>query len=110
MSREIAVLYWCDNNAAKHPPRSTPGDTVLVYSRDRAEVVEIELCDPCLSTITDAQMQEIAKVFGREQTPLEVDPALACPVVGCKRSTKPFKDSAGRRRHLTRVHPEWVEE
>lgn len=107
MSRELVLKYWCDNKAADHPKRTVEGDTILVYDRTHGEVREIELCDDCLSTITDHQMQEVVSVYGREQTDGVDSMMLVCPVVGCKRSTVPFKDAAGRRRHLTRMHPEF---
>lgn len=110
MSKELVIRYWCDNKAAKHPPRTVEGDTLLVYSPEKEQVLEIEICDSCLSKISHVQMQELVNTYGREQTPDEVSLDLLCPVVGCKRSTEPFKDKAGRTRHLTRVHPEFDQE
>lgn len=110
MARELVIKYWCDNKSAKHPPRTVEGDTILVYSREKGEVVELEICDACLSKITDAEMQILATTFGRQQDPEEIDIDRLCPVMGCKKAGKPFADKAGKNRHMTRVHPDWVDE
>jgi hypothetical protein len=105
--KELLIKYWCDNQAAKHPPRTVEGDTVLVYDIKKAEVREVDVCEPCLTGMTVPQMQDLVNTFGREQTSVETDPALCCPLPDCDRSNKPFKNPAGRARHLTRVHPEY---
>lgn len=106
MSRQITVNYFCDNAAAEHEPRTVEGDTYLIYSPKQSQVVEVDVCDPCVSGIPYAQMQEIADLYGRKQTDAEVDPSLVCPHTDCKRHTEPFKDEGGKHRHLTRAHGE----
>ena len=108
MSKEIYVRFWCDNPA--HPPRTAEADTITVWLEQREERVEVEVCDDCLKTLAYAEVMDLAEQFGRAPTPPEEDPMLVCPHVECPRHTKPFKDSAGRQRHLTRVHNEPAEE
>jgi hypothetical protein len=111
MSKEMVIHYWCDNaKVAGHLPRSTEGDTIMVYDRQHMKVVEIDICDPCLSDMTDSQMQALAITLGRDPVVPELDPELCCPLIECSRHLKPFKDKAGKARHMTRTHPEWVAE
>lgn len=105
--KEAVFHYWCDNRAAKHPPRTIEGDTLLVYSPSKEKVVEVDVCETCQQKLTFAVAQELADTYGRDQTPNGIDPALCCPLPDCKRSNQPFKDKAGRARHLTRAHPEY---
>lgn len=105
--KELVFHYWCDNSAAKHPRHTVEGDTLLVHSPAKNEVVEVDLCETCQGKLSYADVRNLADTLGREQTPDEINPALCCPIVGCDRTNKPFKNAAGRARHLTRVHPEY---
>ena len=104
MSRIIAFHYYCDNGkAAKHLPRTVEGDTVLVYSPKQEQTVELDVCDECLSHLTYPEVTALADVLGREIVAPEFDPELVCPH-GCQNSM-PFKNKAGKTRHMTRKHP-----
>lgn len=105
--KEMVFHFWCDNPAAKHPKRSVEGDTLLVFSPAKQHVVEVDVCEVCQKKISLADAQTLADTFGREQTPDEINPALCCPISGCPRSIKPFKNVGGRTRHLTTRHPEY---
>lgn len=107
MSKVMRFDYYCDNRDA-HKMNTVEGDTVLVYSPKQEQVVEMEACDPCLS-LPHTEVRDLADRYGREIRP-ELDPALACPIAECPRSKKPFKDKGGRTRHLTRAHPDYVDE
>lgn len=102
----IEFHYYCDNaKTAKHPPRAVEGDTVMVWSPEQGQVVELDLCDDCLEVLTLPQITALAETLGREIAEPEVDPELSCPL-GCNDS-RPFKNKGGRTRHMTRKHPDW---
>lgn len=104
----MTFTYFCDNGkVAKHLPMTVEGDTVLVYSPKQEKVVEMEICDPCLDVLRLPEISALADEMGREITEPDIDPLLVCPY-GCNGS-RPFKNPAGRTRHLTRKHPDWVE-
>lgn len=107
MSRVMQWLYYCDNRP-QHKADKVDADTVLVYSPKQQQVVELEACDDCLS-LPHRVVTDLADEYGREIVP-ETDPTLLCPIGDCSRSKKPFKDKGGRTRHLTRAHPEYVDE
>lgn len=105
MSREIRFEYYCDNKAAKHPSRTASADTIMVYSPKHQAVRELEVCDPCLDHLTHREVTDLVDRFGREIAEPEFDPELVCPL-GCNHG-HPFKNRAGRTRHMTTKHPDW---
>lgn len=108
MARVVEFHYYCDRKAAKHPPRSVEGETLLVWQRQKEELVEIDICEDCQIKLTDAEAQEIAVNFGRKPVTPEEDPELTCPF-GCNHGM-PFKNRSGRGRHMAAAHPqEWAE-
>lgn len=103
----IAFHYYCDNRDAGHPPQTIEGDTVLVYSPKHEQVLELDLCDTCLGELTLPNLTALADSWGREISEPEVDTDLICPF-GCNDS-RPYKSIGGKRHHMTRKHPDWVE-
>lgn len=110
MSRVISFNYFCDNweQATKHQPNSVPAETVMVFSPKHGQVVELDVCDTCLSKLNHPQITDLADRYGREIEEPEYDPELICPL-GCNHS-KPFKSKSGKSRHMTVQHPEWEPE
>lgn len=103
--RWIRFEYYCDNEAAGHQQMTVVADTLLVYSPKAQQVVELDVCDECLVGITHEEMVVLADKFGREIVDPSQDPELTCPL-GCQNG-RPFKDAAGKKRHMTRKHPEF---
>lgn len=104
MSRVVEIHYYCDRKAAKHKPKTAVGETLLVWQREKERLMEIDICDPCQTKLTDVEVQEIALNFGREPVTPEQDPELACPF-GCNNG-RPFKSKSGKSRHMTVTHPD----
>lgn len=105
MARVMWFRYFCDNwKDAGHEPQAVEGDTVLVYSPKQGQVVELDICDPCLAGLNLPGITALADTLGREIAEPEIDPGLVCPY-GCQNS-EPFKNKGGLTRHLTRKHPE----
>lgn len=96
--------YLCDNTEV-HGDERVPADTVNVWSPQQGQVVELEVCDNCLASISHAQITTLADEKGREIYAPDAHPELVCPY-GCQ-NYRPFANQAGLSRHLTVKHPEW---
>lgn len=109
MSKVLEFHYYCDNfKAAEHQPRTVEGDTVLVYSPKKGQVVELDLCGECLGLLTLPEIDVLADSLGREIADPEVDASLVCPY-GCQ-DGRPFKSKGGLNHHMTRKHPDHEKE
>lgn len=108
MSMQMVVHYWCDNVEAGHPKFTVEGDTIIVYSRSMEKLVELDLCEECLDSMLDEEMQELSHSFGRdmEDRDSRLDSELMCPYdSGCNKG-KPYKSAQRRQSHIDKKHPE----
>lgn len=109
MSKVLEFHYYCDNfKAAEHQPQAVEGDTVLVYSPKKRHVVELDICEECLGLLTLPEIDVLADDLGREISEPGQDTSLVCPY-GCQDS-RPFKSIGGKNHHMTRKHPEHMQE